>query len=90
MSLQSYAINTGANAQMWILDMAPSRDTPVHDAGGPDGRRWREGDPVPMRLLWDYQTAVEAVERNPTRYRPERMSDAEHAEMIKTFEESRE
>jgi hypothetical protein len=87
--LQSYATNTGGNAKMWILDMAPDRNTPVHDAGGPDGRRWREGDGSPIRLLWDYHDAVLAVERNPIRYRVDGMSDADHGALVKAFEETK-
>ena len=85
MSMQQFAINTAGAAKMWVLDMAPDRDTPVRDAGGPDGRRWCEADGSPIRLLWDYHDAVQAVENNPVRYKPELMSDADHAALVKRF-----
>jgi hypothetical protein len=82
---QPLAINTGANAQIWVIDQEPDRSVTVE----PYGRRWRPGDPAPVRVLWDYHTGVEACLRNPTRYRAERMSDAEHAELVKAFKEAK-
>jgi hypothetical protein len=79
--MQVYATNTAGNAQMWILDMMPDETT-----GIPASRAASAGDPVTVRLLWDYQTAAEACERNPLRYKPEQMPDADHALLVKAFE----
>jgi hypothetical protein len=84
--LQGYALNTAGNSQIWILDLAPDRNVSIE----PNGRRWEEGDPVPMRVLMDYHTGCECCERNPQRYRVERMPDDEYATLVKASEESRE
>jgi hypothetical protein len=85
--MQNFAINTGGNAQMWVLDSQPDCESNVIESGV--GRRWREGDPVPIRLLLDYDNAVDRCSRNPHRFRPEGMPDDEHAAFVKAFEEQR-
>jgi hypothetical protein len=62
--LQSYATNTGGNAQIWMLDLS----------AGPQ-----------QRLLMDYAYGAEAFERDPRRWKPEMMPDAEHAAAVKSF-----
>jgi hypothetical protein len=83
--LQSYATNTAGNSRIRMLDLQPDRDTPSPFA---DGRRWQSGDPSPVAYECDYQDGVLACERNPVRYRPEMMSDDEHAAMVKAFKEA--
>jgi hypothetical protein len=85
--MQNYAINTAGNAMMWVLDSQPDHDSAVMDGGAL--RRWREGDPVPIRVLLDYDNAVDRCSRNPHRFRPEGMPDADHATLVKAFEERR-
>ena len=46
---QPLAINTGANAQIWVIDHEPDRSVTVE----PYGRRWRPGDSAPARVLMD-------------------------------------
>ena len=76
-----------AGSHIFVLDLAPDGSTPVRDeAGGPDGRRWKPGDPVPVRILMDYHTGREACERDPARYRAVGMSDDDYAVLVKAFE----
>jgi hypothetical protein len=77
---QPYA--TEAGSKLWVLDLVPDRNTPIGE-----NRRWREGDPSPVRLLMDYSTGVEACERNPLRYRAEQMPDTEYQALVNSLQE---
>ena len=74
---QQYA--TDAGSKIWILDLMPDSSNSVE----PNGRRWRPGDPVPIRVLMDYETGATACTRNPLRYRAELMPDLDYAELLK-------
>jgi hypothetical protein len=88
MSLQQYALNTAGSARIRLIDMAPDATTIMpHPNGGPDGHRWTPADGSPVELLeMDYSDGATMCEREPSRYRPAQMSDADHAVMVKAFE----
>ncbi len=79
---QPYA--TDAGSKLRVLDLMPDSSNAVE----PDGRRWRPGDPSPVLITMDYGTGVECCERNPLRYKPESMSDEEHAALVESFKEA--
>jgi hypothetical protein len=79
-----------------VWDLQPSgHPLPEENQSWPENhpefarQRWRPGNPPmpPQQITMPRDTAMDAVERNPERYRLVTATDEEHAELLRRFRE---